>query len=71
MRKLFKDLQLGDKFHNGKSYGMGANSNILKWLEFEKISKSQAKVINQVNYSNTRLVGTIQSFGANCSVFDI
>jgi hypothetical protein len=71
MKNNFMNLEIGDKFHTGKSQGMGANSNVTRWIEFEKISKSKAKIINQVGFGNTRMVGTIQPFTAYSSVWKI
>lgn len=68
---LFQDLKIGDKFHTGKSTGSGFNKNIVSWMEFEKIDKSHARVIRQVNYGNTRLENTIQPFSANSNVWSI
>jgi hypothetical protein len=71
MKNNFMNLAIGEKFHAGKSQGMGVNSNVTRWMEFEKVSKSKAKVINQVGYGNTRMVGTIQPFAANSPVWKL
>ncbi|MFA7157540.1 MAG: hypothetical protein WC123_07650 [Bacilli bacterium] len=57
MKKLFKDLAIGETFHDGKSFGAGANKHIQMWMEYKKISKSQAECINQIGYGNTRGIG--------------
>ena len=71
MRKTFKDLSMGAKFHTGKSFGSGANSNVEYWLEFEKNSKSTAICVNQIGFGNTRKIGKNQKFSSNDSVWEI
>ena len=71
MKRLFKDLKIGDKFHDGKSKGMGINLNVIKWIEYQKIDKSHAKVINQIGYGNSRMINTIKTFSPYSIIFNL
>jgi hypothetical protein len=71
MKIYFKDLVNGEKFHDGKSRGSGINKDIMMWMEFEKISKSQAKCINQIGYDNNRWEGKIKDFAPFAWVWKI
>lgn len=71
INKMFGNLAIGDKFHTGKARHAGADSDVVYWLEFEKISPSKAVVIKQVGDGNTRQVGAIKVFYHNSSVFDL
>jgi hypothetical protein len=69
MRVLFKDLAIGQVFHNGKSKGAGANSHLIYWEEFEKTSKSTATCVAQINFGANRNVGEVKRFSANNTVY--
>lgn len=47
IRFSFHKLAIGDKFHTGKSKGMGGNSHIVSWEVWKKTSKSEAVVVEQ------------------------
>lgn len=59
----FCNLKIGDKFHTGKAKGLGAQSGVTYWLEYQKTSPTKAVCINQVGYGNTRQIGLFKSFG--------
>ena len=44
--KLFSELAIGDKFSDGRSYGMGAQNKKLHELIYQKTTKSKAIVID-------------------------
>jgi len=71
MKNVFHKLNIGDKFHDGKSNGSGIRSNEIYWMEYEKTSKSKAKCVKQVNYGNTRLEGGIFHFAPYSAVWRI
>jgi hypothetical protein len=71
MSILFKDLKIGNKFHAGKSKGAGIHSNIIMWVEYEKIDKSHGKIIKQIGYGNNRQIGYIQTIFPNTLVFQL
>ena len=39
-------------------------------MVFEKVSKSQAKCVNQIGYENYRAVGALYSFGVNSQTWE-
>jgi hypothetical protein len=45
MLKNFKDLEIGESFHNGKSYGMGIKKDVLSWIVYIKVDKSTGKAV--------------------------
>jgi hypothetical protein len=67
---IFGKLNVGDKFHSIVSRGAGIHSDTYQWLEYEKISASQAKCTQQVGYGNTRSVGGIYRFAPNALVYN-
>ena len=69
--KLFKEVQIGEKFHTGKSQGAGIHSNIQMWFEYEKVSTSQAKVIATPGYFNTRHIGHVEKIAAFKNVWPL
>ena len=62
MKILFKDLKIGERFHDGISSGSGIHSDDKMWMEYEKTSPSKGLVIRQNGYGNSRLEGTTTSF---------
>jgi len=71
MRIYFKDLKNGEKFHDGKGHGAGINKDVIMWMEFEKISKSQARCINQIGYGNNYWEGKIKNFAPFAFIWKI
>ena len=71
MRVCFKDLNIGDQFHTGKSYNAGIHSDTLMWQEWKKVSASMAICTGQFGYFNTRQVGYRDGFSANKLVFKL
>ncbi len=69
--KRFTLLQIGEKFHDGKSTGAGINKGIISYCVYEKIDKSHAKCINQIGFGNTRAVGGIKTFSANSKTWEV
>jgi hypothetical protein len=67
----FKDLVIGDTFHNGKSKGIGANKDVVMWMEFEKTTASTGKIIAETGYNTHRHIGNTHSFGPNTVVYPI
>jgi hypothetical protein len=64
---LFKELKIGDVFHDGIFYGMGSNSNLKQVTYFEKISGTKSQVI-KCDYS-PRQVGSVHCHGVNKTVW--
>lgn len=72
MRTNFKDIQINQTFHNGKSKGAGIYSDETCYTIFKKIDKSSAVIVDQINYHNgNRYAGRIQKFSAFSSVYPI
>jgi hypothetical protein len=71
MKKLFKNLTVDEKFHDGKTFGMGFNSKKERWVEFRKINKSEAKVEKLVGWDNNRGLGNLKKFYPYTSVFTL
>jgi hypothetical protein len=67
----FYDLAIGDKFHTGKSKGMGDMKDVTYYMVYVKDSKSEAHCIEQVGYGNTRLVGSKKSFASGSIVWRV
>jgi len=65
----FREINIGEKFHTGKSFGAGINSHRQIWVEYEKISKSQAKIVAMPGFSHSRYVGNVKKISANESVW--
>lgn len=64
----FGKLSLGDRFHVGKSFGIGAQSHVQSWLVYEKTGKSSARVVEQHgNYR--RQLGDVATFHHVSRVF--
>jgi hypothetical protein len=70
-KMFFKDLKIGEKFHTGIYTQTGFNAGVKCWIEYEKITKSSGKAINQIGYGNTRSIGNINRFAAFLTVFKI
>lgn len=69
--KRFTQLQIGEKFHDGVFPCSGINKGKSVYSIYEKIDKSHAKCIDQINYGNTRQVGCIKTFYANNQIWII
>ncbi len=48
MRKQFFQLEIGERFHLGLAYGIGATKHVAQWTVWEKTSKTQARCIRSV-----------------------
>jgi len=68
---IFKELPLDSLFHNGVSWGSGAQSGIRTYLVWRKYADSHAEVITQVGYGNQRLLGTMQRFDGRQTVWPV
>lgn len=68
---LFKQLEIGDKFHDGIYPCSGINKGKSMYSIYEKIDKSHAKCINQIGWGNTREVGKIKNFYANNKIWKV
>jgi hypothetical protein len=69
INQMFGQLKIGDKFHTGKGRGAGANSDVIMWMEYQKVSDSTGECVKQVGYGNERAVGGVKKFSHNTSVF--
>jgi hypothetical protein len=67
----FYKLNIGDKFHEGKSKGAGINKNIIQWIELVKIDKSSGKIVNVYGNYGKHLIGNIQRYSANSPAYKI
>lgn len=69
--KLFKDFEINEKFHNGKSYHNINAGRTEYWIEWQKINKSEAICTNQIGFGNIRGVGSIKRFYPNITLFPL
>ena len=65
----FTTLQVGDKFHTGKSAGMGFHKNVVSWEVWEKISKSQARCVAVHGQIRHDFVGRTDKFAPFYKVY--
>ena len=70
MSKAFKDLEIGELFHRGKSKGMGARSHVTSWEVFVEANKSTATCIEQ-HGDYHRSVGNVVKISAWASVWPV
>ena len=71
MKTSFKDIEVGQLFHTGKSkanYPYKGKDGFAV-AELEKTSKSESVCINQFGYGNTRMIGRKQKQFANTVCF--
>jgi hypothetical protein len=71
VRANFGTLEIGTRFHCGKSYGMGATRDILSWEVMEKISKSTAKVVENYGSYRGNTMGHVRSMHTANRVFPV
>lgn len=69
--KRFTQLQIGEKFHDGIFPCSGINKGKSMYSIYEKIDKSHAKCIDQIDYDNIRAVGSIKVFSANNQTWEV
>lgn len=69
MTTTFGKLAIGDTFHIGKSKGIGAQSDVVKWEKIKKISKSQGRVIEAFGGFHTK--GHLRAFSPSSYAFKI
>jgi hypothetical protein len=67
----FNKVLVNETFHTGIHKGAGINSFNTMCLLYKKTSKSKAKVIEQIGYSNNRMVGSPMTFSPFKNVFVI
>lgn len=67
----FYQVEIGSKFHTGKSFGAGATKDVEKFQVWEKVSKTQAKCVSMTGYGNTRFVGKIDNFSVGQKVYAV
>lgn len=70
MSKAFKDLEIGELFHRGKSYGAGVRQHVLSWEVYEKTNKSSAVCVEQ-HGDYHRSVGNVVKISAWASVWPV
>ena len=63
---FFKDLKQKDTFTVVSGFDIASG---MKHLVYMKVSKSQAKVVDQVGFGNIRCVGDVQPIGSLATVF--
>jgi len=68
MRKVFKDLAIGEKFSDGVSIAQRAIDTDM-YEVLVKTTKSTAKVIDQIGYGNKRAVNSQRKYAPNKTVF--
>ena len=68
--KRFCELDINDKFHTGIEKPNYPYKD-KRFMEYKKISKSQAKCINQSGYGNQRAINGVYSFAPFSRVFNI
>lgn len=71
MKKLFKDLTIGETFHDGRGFGSGIHSKTQQWVEFKKTNKSEAIIEKLIGWGNQRGLGNLKRFSAYASVFTL
>ena len=62
----FTDIAIGSMFTETSKAGFPRNG--LKFLVWEKVSKSRATCVKQHNYGNQRMVGACNPYGPNSLV---
>jgi len=67
--KKFCDLEIGSKFHEGKSYGTGHDKNVLSWEVLKKVSKSSAVVVSTHGSYGNNTMGHTRAMSAMSRVF--
>lgn len=67
----FYQINIGQQFHTGKSFGVGATKDVEKYKVWEKVSKSQAKCVKAVGYDNCRFVGKVDNFSVGQAVYEL
>lgn len=65
----FKDVPVGDIFHNGISNNAGIHSDVKMYMVYRKVSKIQAICIKQIGYFNTRAINNYYSFSPYSIVY--
>ncbi len=68
-RAVFGELPIGARFHDGKSKGIGAKSNVVRWRELIKRTASAAEVVEQHGFEDERDVFGCVNLASDCAVW--